>query len=499
MPAVSKTSGAEESSRPPDFTPATQLVTLAHLARCPGHYHLVRGGKVRILDFSTTFHQLIFSAINEILDRSPTFSDPTPKVLVTKMLKEGYRDGDILREELIPLQKTVDSLYDIPLIPGFFCEEMILRLVRTQRMKQAIAKAAEKGDVDPVEFQQTVSRIVVESSYKSGNSQTGSLDQMTPERSLSMLPQAGMEKLPTGIPVLDRMLHGGLAPRKSGMICAYTGVGKSAFAVQAAWGSAQSGAPVLIFSTELGEDEFYRRLLSRAFGISYELIEHGGVGPDGRALERNRLNAAIDERKRRMMAEHVSLREAFSRINIVRMPDATIDEYRRVVSDEMERCKERFKMPLRLVIIDWLDKMTPVRLRGKNPELRHFLGAISQEVDDFGREMDIATWLTTQANDAASGMAKVTMKSLNESRSKAHPSSLFLGLGTTDEDKESGIWHVTCDKNRDGRTFSVRIRGDLDHQTFTDLSAEQMTAEQSRAAAPGVVLRQQRRARPSRT
>ena len=132
-----------------------------------------------------------------------------------------------------------------------------------------------------------------------------------------------------------------------------------------------------------------------------------------------------------------------------------------------------------------LDGASPI----KDPALRHYLAAISQEVADCVKANNLVTWMTTRANDKAAGQAKVGLSANNESRAKANPVALYIGLGTTEEDKSNRIWHATVDKNRDGQTFSMRILGDLDHQRFGDLSEEMAAA----GPPPGLRIREQRR------
>lgn len=482
MKTVSKPSGGTGLSQ------SAQRDVLAHLALCPQLFHLVRSGKVLQEDINGNLHRFLFVAIHGILDTALSFAEPIPKFLINKELAELVRSGDILREEVPMLMEEIEKLYSSPLSPSFYDESHIMSLVRRQRIAAAVGNAAQNGVDDAVEFQRVVSRIISESTISAGDEETGMLDLLPDHEVFQMLPQAGIEKIPTGIPSLDYRLNGGLAPRKSGMICAFTGVGKSAVTTSFAWGSAQAGFPSLIFSTELGKEEFYRRLMSNVLNVSYSLIEHGARDSRGNLIDREVLNRALNNTRRQMMEEHESIRTGLSMINIVRMADATIDDYKRKAIEVSHKCMDRFGVPLRAVYIDWIDKMQPMKIRGKDPALRHFLASISQEIDDFGKEQGFATWMTTQANDSAEGKAKVGMTAVNESRAKVHPVSIFLGLGTTEQDKANGIWHLTADKYRDGTTFSLRVRGDLDHQRFSDLTAEQMAEP-----APGIRIREQRR------
>lgn len=476
-------------SRGSGLSQSSQRDILVHISQCPTLFHLIRTGKILQEDLTGNINRFIFVAFHSLLDTSTTFSEPIPKFLLQKELVEMCRAGEILPEEVPRLSAEVEEIYSSPISPAFFDEPYIMSMVRRQRMVGAIGAAA-GGDVDPVEFHRSVAKIINESAVgKAGDEETGMLDRISDEEAESLMPQAGVEKIPLGIPSLDFRLNGGLAPRKSGMLCAYTGVGKSAWTTHTAWSSARAAFPTLIFSTELGKEEFYRRTLANALNVSYQVIEHGARDSSGQPIDRTDLNRALNNTKRQMMERHESIRVGLSMLQIVRMPDATVDDYVRKVLEVSSQFMDRFGIPLRAVFLDWLDKMQPIRIRGKDPALRHYLAAISQEVADFGKANNLVTWMTTQANDKAAGQAKVGLSANNESRAKANPVALYIGLGTTEEDKSNRIWHATVDKNRDGQTFSMRILGDLDHQRFGDLSEEMAAA----GPPPGLRIREQRR------
>lgn len=104
---------------------------------------------------------------------------------------------------------------------------------------------------------------------------------------------------PTGLPVLDRLLGGGL---RTGMLVAIsgaTGIGKTALALNLAYMAARSKAAVLFASATLDETEIVARLASRALHreypesrTSYGAIFTGQAWQD--AATRGPVSSAVD-------------------------------------------------------------------------------------------------------------------------------------------------------------------------------------------------------------
>jgi archaellum biogenesis ATPase FlaH len=74
---------------------------------------------------------------------------------------------------------------------------------------------------------------------------------------------------PTGLPILDRLLSGGLRTGTLLSIAGAPGVGKTAFALWLAYMAARSRAAVLFVSTTLDETELMARLAARALHREY--------------------------------------------------------------------------------------------------------------------------------------------------------------------------------------------------------------------------------------
>lgn len=90
-----------------------------------------------------------------------------------------------------------------------------------------------------------------------------------------------MRGFPIGLPGVDRLL-GGLRVAAKTTIVALTGVGKTAFMLQAAASLAKQEVGVLLFSTEITREECGYRLLAQESGVPARKIQSGELTPGQR-------------------------------------------------------------------------------------------------------------------------------------------------------------------------------------------------------------------------
>ncbi|HUY61223.1 MAG TPA: DnaB-like helicase C-terminal domain-containing protein [Candidatus Dormibacteraeota bacterium] len=90
--------------------------------------------------------------------------------------------------------------------------------------------------------------------------------------------QAGRATGPTtGLPALDTALGGELHPRTATLVLGNTGVGKTAFVMQAALGTCAVPAPVLFVTTELDAGQLFERAIAAVTGMAVGALQQARV------------------------------------------------------------------------------------------------------------------------------------------------------------------------------------------------------------------------------
>ncbi len=102
---------------------------------------------------------------------------------------------------------------------------------------------------------------------------------------LDDLSKGTSRKIPTGFPLIDAAIGGGLARSDVMLIAADTGCGKSALALQFAYKIAKSDVPVAFLAGEMSSGENVLRLLSQVSGITNLNWKHQISRPEHEALK----------------------------------------------------------------------------------------------------------------------------------------------------------------------------------------------------------------------
>lgn len=106
----------------------------------------------------------------------------------------------------------------------------------------------------------------------------------------SLLSQEEGERIPSGIPQLDK-LTGGFRPGSISVVAALPSVGKTALALNFAAAAVQQGQRVSFFSLEMTDQQLLERYISATAGIPYSLLNEHKLG--GEMLRR--ANVAVND------------------------------------------------------------------------------------------------------------------------------------------------------------------------------------------------------------
>lgn len=252
-------------------------------------------------------------------------------------------------------------------------------------------------------------------------------------------PSGSNERIPTGLPSLDSILGGGVSPGKLNVLCAYTGVGKSSFAVHLACTAVGFDFGVILLHTEMTvSNDYGPRILAWKTGHSYSKIRNRDVE----------------------VAPHVAT-EFGRNIHFVEPPENSRN-WARELRKSIEQYAGLHPEGL-LVIVDSMDRL-------EDSSERVALENVALTLSDIARDLEVPIWATTQANDTALEADTLGAESIRDARGKGIPASLVLGMGRSDRSEKEEIATLTSIKTRDTPPFQIRVRTELSCQRFMDLS-----------------------------
>lgn len=251
---------------------------------------------------------------------------------------------------------------------------------------------------------------------------------------------AGLQGVQFNIQSIDLELSG-IRRGEYAVICAEVSVGKTAIAMQAALNSALCGNTVAIFSFEMSAIRMALRMFSQL----------------GKVRMHTMRNKLFSDR------EHSSLLKTAKVLKT--LPIKMEDAFNQNINGLVSRCRQiHAKEPLELVVVDYLQLVTPCVKKNDNRERE--VADISRKLKNLAGELDIVVIALSQLNEFGK---------MRESRSISQDADIIIRLSPEEGDDENAR-NVTIDKNRDGprgKTFPVTFEGQ--YVTFTDAPVESET------------------------
>jgi KaiC/GvpD/RAD55 family RecA-like ATPase len=424
------------------------------LIRCPRLARYIIDGKVIESDFPVGIHKAVFNSAVEVL-RVLGNRLPENGIEVTSLnhpLRLMISNGVILAEEVDALASLLFEMYAEILQPDFY-ESSISSYLAERRTTVALSRQGILND--PMELAESLMETVLSSRIERNEAISPLLD-------ISL--EAPEEVVPTGLVSIDQYMNGGLGKGRSGMICGFTGIGKTSFAVNIGWGAAEQGFQARIATLELTANEVKKRLYSRVARYDYARIQFGDPPDAPNALTYEEIQEEVRSRIHEFGGNSLGNLRIYDLTSEV----ATVP----LIEDYLRRDREA-GCPADMLVVDWLECLElPIGKRGKSiqdipiKELRHKIEKIAGDLTAMAVRQNIALWIMTQSDFAAEGKSTVTMSNKSEAKGASRKCSWFLGLGMSTEDERQGIIHVTASKARNGRVFSTRLARCLDQQRF---------------------------------
>ena len=408
--------------------------------------------------------------------------DCAPLDYLVPILAEMVKSGQIAKEETPDVEDVLDEIQDVPLHANLIME-MIPRFISYQRTRREIQGVSERDLDNPETIAGNLASIYRRARAISSNQSS------SPTRAIdligSFLPTNNKEVIGVGLDSVDSRLGGGLPVGQTGMICAYTGYGKSSFGLHMCQRNARLRKHSTFFSFEMPKEQLMCRYVSSLIGYPYDLIwkgDHTGV------KSRAQVNEEVQEELERRMNSDVTVRNALEYLDIHEILDRAATHLD--VEAKIEELKAAGIDP-KLGVVDYLEIMVlppGKEFEAASKETRDRIGEMSNQLTNVFKRQLIAGWILTQANDEGTKNSSPGLTAARDSRKKNDPISIWCSLGGSEAQISEGIFNFRCAKNRDGDKFKLKIRGDGATQTFYDFdpdSAMPAVGAAARRAEPG--------------
>ena len=450
-----------------------QECMVAHVLRSKRMIEAMIAGQISPNDFDLNIHKSIITAAIEVLQTmGSTEMVPLTALMVPLRL---MITADIVKVDEVPaLKVALANMYSMELAPNYY-EKGLREFLKQQRVLRAY-NTASIGDIDGL--QANLENAIASSSFGIGVTHKPLLDVQLGEPEIPV---------PCGISSIDQRMKGGLGLKRSMLICAFTGMGKTALAINFALASALQGFPSRIVQTELPKEEMNQRMLSCAARYSYDLVQFSDADEDDilglgtefdPGISRDQIRRIIQERLARIPAR------LLGNYGLYDFSEKTCTI--QLIADELHRDQDlNPENPPRVLDVDWLEciDLPPTNNREKQiqsikiQDLRHKLEKTSELFTRLCVNENVAGRMYTQSDFAAEGKSVVKMSNKSEGKGASRRYSWFLGAGASDDELKRNILTITAGKARNGRLFSTKIKRALHEQRFEDMAAHQEWVE----------------------
>lgn len=393
---------------------------------------------------------IVAKAIWGMFDKYGQF--PSPEALVDEMFKQKGINIDLYssepsKDELLALFDFVSEVLENEVTDKKYVEDNTLRILGFLSIQKVILDHREALKAGTVDIEEFTKDIVTAGTFvtpvKLGVNLYDNLDKRTEERNNTEVTPGLIE---LNIRHFAQYLEeGGLPPGSLGFFLAPTNGGKSSALIHISHDAALKGNNVLYVSAELSEDMIKRRFDACMTGTSIHDIKKQAGHVRGKIISSPHfMNTA-------------------KRIQVVEVPMGTTKV------SEIDILVERLKRKgfnTNLLVVDYADNLKPER----KLEYRHEITSIYQSLIAVAQKHQLVVWTASQMNDMGTEASEkkggvITIRHVNEARSKIQLSALCIAIARTQEEKDSNLARLVLLKNRlgsgDGAQAMVTTRFDI--------------------------------------
>ena len=248
-----------------------------------------------------------------------------------------------------------------------------------------------------------------------------------------------VDKVPTGLMDVDRVLEGGLGGGELGIVLAPQNRGKSTTLINIGYGAAgiMSGRNVIHFVHEMSEKQTAKRYAAR---LTFRFPKRGDD---------------LDEYADEVIASARRLLKGKIRIIGNDNEDGAPGAGGKTTTGDIEHYVNRMiaeGFEPGLIIDDYPDLIAPP---AKYNDKRFELSAIYEWYRDYARTLGVPVWGASQANREAYNKEIITLDSIAEDIGKASIADVIMALCQTYDEKQLEICRLVMAKVRDGASMDI--------------------------------------------
>lgn len=413
-----------------EFSHEFQTMLLAIMARYPKFTVEYRDS----ID-SDYFENHYFKVISRfIIDHSDKYGLTPTRDIIFQSVSEYLKEFQVDQTSTERVYSTVDYIYNVSIDNAEYYIDKAVEFGQTQALKKATIQVIElldKGDIK----QYGDARMAIEKalSVGCGSSNVGTVfGDVLPflQKSLNEDSMYDTSKrIPTGMPNLDMVLGGGLAPGEIGVVVGPTGVGKSITLINLGIGCFIKRKPLVYYTLELKEMDVIARITSRITGLTVEEIRMSN--DDYSIIVRDRL-----------FHDPILIVKYFKPKSITTG----------ALSSHLSRLKSVKDISPGLVIVDYADKMrSPKEKEGTYLAM----GDIYENLIGIGFDFDCPIWTASQTNRHGVGKSFNDIDSVADSYKKMMDADVVITIGQDTQMKIEGRIDYHLVKSRRSEDFKV--------------------------------------------
>lgn len=439
----------DREADPPQDLAAEQSVLGAVMLAEPALLEVA--DELRVEHFYKPAHQTVYRCVLEMFARGT----PVDAITVSGELESR---GELLRIGGAPYLHTLIASVPTAANAGYYAEQVrdaasrrTLGEVGTALRQLSVQPTTEVGEL--LTSAQTRLAEVTERTTAPGGALLEDLLQPAVDE-IDAIASGSNVGLSTGFADLDAVTNG-LHPGQMITVAARPGVGKTALGLAVARAaSIRHGAGTVFFSLEMGRNEIVQRLLSAEARVRLEDIRGGTMGDD----DWTRMARRMPE----VSAAPLAL-------------DDTASLSPLELSTRARRWKRSFGEQFGLIVVDYLQLMTPAR-RGESRQQE--VSEISRMIKLLAKDLEVPVVALSQLNRGPEQRTdkKPTLADLRESGAIEQDSDVVVLIHRPDaverDDPRMGEADLILAKNRSGPTTTVTVAHQLHYSRFVDMAQE---------------------------
>lgn len=408
-------------------------------------------------EFRDTINSAYFEeeALRVLVDVTLGYYDlyrvPPTKPSLFHAVEEYTKKYEYDHEDLANLKVLADKCFKIDLKDMEYIRDRVVDFGQWQAIRSAVVDSAEDIQAHPneadVEILREKVRDRVEKAMQVGCGSDFGINVFDfiddPTRLLDDKgPFSIRRKVPTGLPTLDRVLHGGTGSGELGVVAGESGSGKSMVLTNFGVNAARVGKRGIYFSHELKPPDVMVRSMARMAGVGQDEVLANSTLFRERLEKRGWLKA-----KNRMM-----------HVKYFPPGEATVGMLRSYTSRFSAQSGHRPDF----IIVDYADELRPEKTY-KDGNLYLPYGDIYSQLIAFASDWQLPIWTASQLNRSGYGEETPGLASISDSLKKVMKADVVLLIAQTDEERQLDRGRLIAAKVRRGPSripIHVQLRHD---------------------------------------